>query len=148
MYREIVKYLNLNTTRSALGVSPTLSHHKFSSCASDVGQRFGLSQDMFGLTYLYVGALLERGVKVLIYVGEYDWICNWVSNQEWTMNLEWSGQDEFRSSNGGQLKEWYSKDGSTAGRTRNGGGLTFATIAGAGHMVCIVFLSFIMSLKR
>ena len=30
---------------------------------------------------LYIAALLERGVRVLIYVGANDWICNWVSQR-------------------------------------------------------------------
>lgn len=29
----------------------------------------------------YVTSLLDRGVKALIYVGMYDWICNWVGNE-------------------------------------------------------------------
>ena len=40
--------------------------------------RFNMAGDMFFPTELYIGALLERGVRVLIYVGENDWICNWV----------------------------------------------------------------------
>ncbi len=26
----------------------------------------------------YLAALLERGIRALIYVGDTDWICNWV----------------------------------------------------------------------
>ena len=26
----------------------------------------------------YLAALLERGIKALVYVGDTDWICNWV----------------------------------------------------------------------
>ncbi len=54
-----------------------------------------------------------------------------------TLALEWSKQDEFRRQ---PLRAWIvdSSDGQAtiAGLTRSGGGLTFATIAGAGHMVC------------
>ena len=50
-----------------------------------------------------------------------------------TLALEWSKQEEFRSQ---PLKPWSADGGrTTAGVTRSGGGLTFATIAGAGHMV-------------
>lgn len=30
-------------------------------------------------TQFYIAALLERGVRTLLYVGANDWICNWVS---------------------------------------------------------------------
>lgn len=48
-----------------------------------------------------------------------------------TLALEWTGQEEFRAD---ELKEW-TVDGKPAGVVRSGGGLTYATIAGAGHMV-------------
>ena len=48
-----------------------------------------------------------------------------------TLELEWTKQEEFRSQS---LREWL-VDGQVAGVTRSGGGLTYATISGAGHMV-------------
>lgn len=47
--------------------------------------------------------------------------------------MEWSGQQEFA---GQSLKEWTVEDG-VAGLTRSAGPLTFVTIYGAGHMVCV-----------
>jgi carboxypeptidase C (cathepsin A) len=79
----------------------------------------------------YVGALLARRVRVLIYVGTYDWICNWIGNEAWTLALEWHGQRDFAAL---PLREWY-VDGHVAGKTRHAHGLTFATVDGAGHMV-------------
>ena len=48
-----------------------------------------------------------------------------------TLALEWSGQDAFRAES---LREW-KVGGEVAGKTRRAGGLTFATLRGAGHMV-------------
>jgi len=48
------------------------------------------------------------------------------------MQLEWSGQDVYRRE---KLMDWSTVDGIVAGGTKSGGGLTFATILGAGHMV-------------
>ena len=45
--------------------------------------------------------------------------------------LEWSGNEEFRSS---ESRPW-TVEGQKAGVVRSGGGLTFATVAGAGHLV-------------
>ena len=94
--------------------------------------------DEYHPTQHYVAALLERGIKVLIYVGKYDWICNHVGNEAWTLALEWSGHDEFSRQ---ALREW-KIDGKVVGETRSARGLTFATIHGAGHMVRFNFLFF------
>ena len=44
----------------------------------EVTTRFRISFDQIFPTQYYIGALLERGVRALIYVGANDWICNWV----------------------------------------------------------------------
>ena len=48
------------------------------------------------------------------------------------MRLEWTGQEFFVSQ---PLREWFI-DGKPAGLTRGYGPLQFATLFGAGHMVC------------
>ncbi|KAK0188280.1 serine carboxypeptidase [Armillaria mellea] len=128
--KYIRQYLDDPTIRSLLGVDPSLTSN-FTSCNSAVGADFRRAQDTLHPTKDYVAALLERGIKVLIYVGSYDWICNWVGNERWTLALEWSGQAEFA---GQELRDWY-VDGKPAGKTRSANGLVFATIHGAGHMV-------------
>ncbi|RCV36510.1 hypothetical protein SETIT_7G324500v2 [Setaria italica] len=45
-----------------------------------------------------IPALLEDGINVLIYAGEYDLICNWLRNLRWVHSMEWSGQKDFVSS--------------------------------------------------
>jgi carboxypeptidase C (cathepsin A) len=85
----------------------------------------------------YVAALLERNVRVLIYVGTYDWICNWVGNERWTLELDWSGKEEFATL---PLRDWL-VGGKRVGRTRSANGFTFATVDGAGHMVRHAFCS-------
>lgn len=101
----------------------------------DISSAFRANMDEFGLSSLYIAALLERGIKVLIYVGTNDLVCNWIGNERWTMNLEWSGQQEYLNS---ALREW-TVDGKRVGLTRKAGGLTFVTVEGAGHMVCKVY---------
>ncbi|KAJ7105911.1 serine carboxypeptidase [Mycena epipterygia] len=126
---EIAKYLNQKEVQALLGVDASVS--TFSSCSADVSRGFDRTLDMMRGAAPYVGALLERGVRVLVYVGTYDWICNWRGNEAWTLALEWSGKAEFA---GMPLREWV-VDGRRAGRTRAAGGLTFATVDAAGHMV-------------
>ena len=97
--------------------------------------------DEFRPTQNYVAALLERGVRGLIYVGKNDWICNHVGNAAWAHALEWSGHAEFA---GEPLRAW-NVSGTQAGMTRSAQGLAFATIEGAGHMVRRILVVFIAS---
>lgn len=130
--KHINSYLSQPAVRAALGVDDAVPQN-FTSCSNVVGAHFHAMLDGYHPTYLYVAALLERGVRTLIYVGSYDWICNWVGNEAWTSALEWSGAGEFT---GEALRVW-EVDGKRAGRVRSkkGLGLTFATVEGAGHMV-------------
>ncbi|CAA7266369.1 unnamed protein product [Cyclocybe aegerita] len=128
--KQIASYLDHPAVRSDLGVDPSISAN-FSSCSYDVGTAFAQNLDEFRPTHHYVAALLERGVRALIYVGKNDWICNHVGNERWTLDLEWTGGAEFRKQG---LREWIVQD-QAAGMTRSAKGLTFATIEGAGHMV-------------
>jgi carboxypeptidase C (cathepsin A) len=102
-----------------------------SACDPGVGSAFDQTRDSLHDSQDYVGGLLERGVRVLIYVGTHDWICNWVGNERMTLALEWSGAGAFR---GEPLRPWV-VEGEVAGLTRSARGLTFAQVAGAGHMV-------------
>ncbi|KAJ7223362.1 Alpha/Beta hydrolase protein [Mycena pura] len=132
---HIRAYLSRPDVRAALGVDPAVPAN-FTSCATAVGTAFRAQLDSFtAATPNYIGGLLERGVRVLIYVGTYDWICNWVGNERWTLALEWSGQTQFAAE---PLRPWAVGGDFTKGRAglaRSAKGLTFATIDGAGHMV-------------
>ncbi|KAI3611465.1 carboxypeptidase y precursor [Moniliophthora roreri] len=128
----INKYLSDPKVRETLGVDHnSLIPANFTVCNFDVGMAFEKTLDMLHESTAYIGALLERGVRVLIYVGTYDWICNWVGNEKWTLELEWSGQEQFVKQ---ELRDWLI-DKKRAGRTRSWGNFTFATVDAAGHMV-------------
>jgi len=129
--RNISAYLNAPSTRALLGVDPSLDSLPFSSCSVLVGTSFTLSHDQLRTSHLHVAALLERDIRVLVYVGTYDWMCNWIGNERWTLELEWSGHDEFAAE---ELREWI-VDNERVGLTRGRGGLVYAAVEGAGHMV-------------
>lgn len=44
----------------------------------EVALAFWERRDAMFPTQYYIGALLERGIRVLVYVGANDWLCNWV----------------------------------------------------------------------
>ncbi|KAF9240283.1 Alpha/Beta hydrolase protein, partial [Melanogaster broomeanus] len=134
--KHIRNYLDRPSTRTLLGVDPSITSN-FTLDSEKIGIAFHNAQDMYHQTYSHISELLERGVRVLIYVGTYDLGCNWIGNERWTLQMPWTGQEASLSQ---PLREW-EVDGHVAGKVRSGryithaGGLTFATIDGAGHMV-------------
>jgi carboxypeptidase C (cathepsin A) len=128
--KHIRNYLDRPAVRSLLGVDPSIPAN-FSACSPEVGFSFAKEQDILHPSTEYVAALLERGIRVLIYVGSYDWICNHVGNERWTLALQWTGSKDFTSQS---LRDWV-VDGKPAGKTRSAMGFTYATVSGAGHMV-------------
>lgn len=127
---DVIKdYLNLASTRSILGVE---SPNNFSACSNSVGHDFNMHMDQWASpTQFYVAGLLDRGIRVLLYAGTYDWQCNWVQNKLWIEKLEWSGKEGYGRA---KWRDW-SVGSKTAGETKTAGVLTFATIRGAGHMI-------------
>ena len=70
--RNIASFLDLPDVRKTLGIASHIGN--FTSCSSDIGMDFGKHLDHLQLTKYYVEGLLERGIRVLVYVGTYDWI--------------------------------------------------------------------------
>ena len=61
-------------------------------------------------------------------------------NKRWAEKLEWSGQREFNSA---EWRGWrVSDDRELAGMTKSAGGMTFASVHAAGHMMS-TFCSFV-----
>ncbi|KAH0586887.1 hypothetical protein H2248_005726 [Termitomyces sp. 'cryptogamus'] len=125
----IKRYLDLPETRALLGIE---SPSNFSACSSVVNQGFNAHMDKWASpVQYYVSNLLDRGVRVLIYAGTYDWQCNWVANKLWVDKLEWSGSEDYKAQ---KLRNW-EVGGKIVGEVKSTQLLTFATIRGAGHMV-------------
>ncbi|EJD07214.1 alpha/beta-hydrolase [Fomitiporia mediterranea MF3/22] len=125
--KDLVTYLNTPSVHKALGVDITKN---FSTNAREVHDAFWSTADQAQESKQYVVELLARRVKVLIYAGTHDFICNWLGNERWTLSLDWPGRSAFSSV---PLEEWF-VDGSPAGKSRMHGNFSFATINGAGHL--------------
>lgn len=78
-----------------------------------------------------VKTLLHAGIPVVVYNGEYDFICNWMGSQAWTQQLQWDGADEFAKA---ENTTW-TVNGEFAGTAVSAQGLTFLRVKDAGHMV-------------
>ncbi|KAI9742699.1 MAG: hypothetical protein M1818_003840 [Claussenomyces sp. TS43310] len=124
---SITKYLRTDRVRKALGVDAEAP--KFVGCSNKVGREFAVVNDYYIDTRPFVAALLDSGIRVLIYVGTYDWICNFVGNERVFGSLEWDGLPDFRSQQENNKKVW------SGGLWWESGLLRYARVNGAGHMV-------------
>ncbi|WOL09852.1 hypothetical protein Cni_G18605 [Canna indica] len=124
-FSNMEKFLNLASVRETLGVG----NIEFVSCSPTVYQ--AMLTDWMRNLEVGIPALLEDGIKLLVYAGEYDLICNWLGNSRWVHAMEWSGQSGFVSSS----ETPFMVDGSEAGLLKSHGPLSFLKVHDAGHMV-------------
>ena len=68
----VQKYLNRHDVRSQLGVDKSFG--KYEVCSESVSEEFTKTGDLLFSMTSEVIFLLESGLRVLIYAGEYDWI--------------------------------------------------------------------------
>jgi len=133
----ITAWLNKNSTRKTLGADKAV--REYNTVSFDVNSEFEVANDLLYRSDIHVAQLLERGVRILIYVGTTDLACNWVGNARWVEALDWTGHDAFGKLS---LRDWSVVDKQTqngtiivSGQTKSANGLTFLTIYEAGHMV-------------
>ena len=65
---DVSQYLDKPEVRRILGVDQSIGN--FSSCSGSVGAAFDSRLDSAHPTHHYVAQLLERGIRILIYVGK------------------------------------------------------------------------------
>ncbi|OZJ02684.1 hypothetical protein BZG36_04056 [Bifiguratus adelaidae] len=128
---DIQSYANRPDVRQALGVDEKVQ--KYESCSDSVGFRFGLSGDHSRNHVKNFPVLLAEGIRVLIYAGDKDWICNWVGNKAWALALEWPGNQSFNDAEDLPWLSWTTAQ--EAGTVRSVGNFTLLRVYDAGHMV-------------
>ena len=110
---------------SALGVDG----HAWTECTTSV--HVLLTDDWMQNLEVHIPNVLAAGVRVLVYAGNQDFICNVEGNRRWVDSMEWDGADAFAAA---PLTDWR-VGGKSAGTARAAQGLTFLEVNAAGHMV-------------
>jgi len=123
-FSNVEKFLNDKETQSQLGVSK-----KWGSCNRIVNMAF--QSDWMHNFHTLIPDMLAGGIKVLVYAGDVDYICNWLGNKKWTLAMEWPHKAEFNAAQDSD----YTVDGKVAGRIRASNGFHFMQVYQAGHMV-------------
>jgi cathepsin A (carboxypeptidase C) len=121
-------FLNLESTKTALGVSSEVK--EWVECNNKVNGMF--ANDWMHNFDENLIPMLESNIRVLIYAGDCDFICNWMGNKAWTLALEWTGQKDFNSADDKEIGYGVVRKAVAAEGT---GSLTFLQVYEAGHMV-------------
>jgi len=127
---HVHRFLNQRHVQRALGVRHAHGV-KWHSCNMRLNQQMALGGDWMLDFSPDVSKVLESGVRVLVYSGEWDVICNHIGNLAWVEAMHWSGRKKF---NRAKERRWV-VDGQEAGQVRTSGKLTFLRVKDAGHMV-------------
>jgi len=127
-FSNVAKYLALPSVQSALGVTG----HKWSDCNHEVAIGFELGGDWMRNFQTMIPDQLAAGIRVMLYAGDQDYICNWLGNQAWTLALDWPHKEDF---NNDVPKNWTTPEGKTGGMLRTANNFSFLRVYDAGHMV-------------
>jgi len=123
--KNIVTYLNTPQVQKNLGVNGIT----WKPCENTVGSAF--YQDTLESYKVDIPTILSAGVRVVIYSGDLDLICNWMGGYQWSLSMQWPGQNELVNAT---AKTWL-VNGVAAGNSISAQGFTFLRVFDAGHMV-------------
>jgi len=123
---DMAMWLMSARTKEALHVP---GHLAYNQCGEPA--YLALEEDEMQPVASLLSSLLDRGLKVLVYTGQDDLICNTLGTTQYLEELEWRGQQGYRASKA----ELWRVDGQAAGHVRTYDTLMQAVVIGAGHMV-------------
>lgn len=132
-FSSSVAFFNRPDVQTSLGVADR--YITWATCDYTVNGMFG--NDWMQNIGKQIPDLLASNIRVLIYAGDMDFICNWLGNKAWTIQLPWANQTAFAAA---EDRPWY-VDMVEAGFVRSVGNnqtnalFSFVQVHGAGHMV-------------
>ena len=124
----IEKWVNQPFVLQELG-----AHSQHVGCDDSVYKRFAMAGDGGMPVMKLLPSILEKGIRVLIYAGDADYICNWMGNKAWVLNLNWFGSQGMKRA---KDRLWKSiMTGRVAGEIRTQGNFSFLNVYNASHFV-------------
>ncbi|KAG5642320.1 hypothetical protein DXG03_002995 [Asterophora parasitica] len=131
----IETWMNDPKNKAALGVNPEQS---FASCNMDVNKAFAMQGDGMRNSARLLPELVNDGVRLLVYAGNADMMCNFIGNERWVEQLDSKFRQEFSAT---KAAPWItSRSGKLAGEVRAAGGagftagnVTFVNVFEAGY---------------
>ncbi|XP_038696573.1 serine carboxypeptidase-like [Tripterygium wilfordii] len=125
-FSKLERFMNLISVKKALGVE---EHIKFAACNPIVYS--AMEAEMMKHIEAKIPGLLNDGIRLLVYVGDQDLVCNWLGTSLWVDAMEWNGKIPFEKA----PKTSFIVDGSIAGELKVTEPLSLLKVYQAGHMV-------------
>jgi len=125
-FSSVDSLLGQTAVKKALGVPPSIS---WTSCSTFV--HLLMLDDWVGNFAVDIPKMLSQNIRVLIYSGDKDFICNYIGGKQWVLEMDWSGKGSF---NQAPEQQW-TVGGKPAGLYKTSQGFTFMQVFNAGHMV-------------
>jgi cathepsin A (carboxypeptidase C) len=123
-FSNVQKYLDSSFVQKEIGVSKP-----WDSCNHVVN--IGFMPDWMHNYQVLLPEMLADGIRVLVYAGDVDFICNWLGNKHWTLEMEWPNKEAYNAA----ADKPYTLNGKEVGRIRTANGFSFVQVYQAGHMV-------------
>ncbi|ETW00090.1 hypothetical protein H310_07515 [Aphanomyces invadans] len=117
-------YLNMPSIQAQLGVKKPYTWNN-----GTVAMEFSADTAM-SVTHFFP-PILASGVRVLLYAGDADLMCNWIGIEVWTRALEWPGHAAYNAAPVNDLIV----GGEKAGHVQSAANLTFVRVFNSGHGV-------------
>ncbi|KAF8655864.1 hypothetical protein AX16_002947 [Volvariella volvacea WC 439] len=130
----IEKWMNDPKNKAALGVDPS---KEFASCNMEVNQAFTFQGDGMHNSARLLPELINNNVRLLVYAGNADMMCNYLGNARWVEQLDTKFAAEYSKT---KAIPWVTAEtGLLAGEVRSAGGggftagnVTFVNVYDAG----------------
>lgn len=133
----LVEYVNRPEVQAALGVNGTFS--------ADNQEVYEVMKPDFRLSLSpNIAFLLARGIKVFLFFGEYDYICNMRGGAKVAERIEWEGKEGYAKA---EFKDW-TMDSVLHGKYKNFGGLYYIVVNCAGHTIFFKQRKFALELLK
>ncbi|CAG8629184.1 13992_t:CDS:10 [Acaulospora morrowiae] len=127
---DYVSFLNKPEVLRSIGAE-SFGNRTFVECSDKVFNYFSETGDGIRSYKPHVEYLLEKNIRVMLYHGDADYICNWFGGLDVTNQLVWKNQREF---NAAPMQYW-KVDDVIAGQIRKFGNLWFVKVYESGHAV-------------
>eukprot|EP00210_Caulerpa_lentillifera_P004886 g4662.t1 len=122
----LTKFLNTPAIQKKIGAKTSI---KWEDCRRSI--RMDLGWDVAHDMRPVVQEILKNGMKVFVFAGDKDFICNYLGNEYWIDDMKWKSAKKWAST---EKMEWIS-GGKVAGYFKHYKHLMFLRVYDAGHMV-------------
>ncbi|KAJ7776908.1 alpha/beta-hydrolase [Mycena maculata] len=122
-----VTYLGRAAVRSAIGATAST----YAECPDAPYDKFVPSGDDARTFLPQLGNIVDKGVRVLVWAGDADIICNWLGGQAAVRAMEWAGKAQLAATPLTNI----TLAGAPVAAVANVNNFTFARVFGAGHEV-------------